>query len=204
MIEIGFIRHGITEWNLQGRMQGQTDIPLAPQGREQAALLAARFQSEDWDGILSSDLIRARETAEIVAAASGIRFLGTDQRLRERYFGELEGTTLPERVARWGENWRQMDLGREPVESLLSRWDSFLEDLVRVHKGRRLLIVSHGGFIEPVLANRCHTVVEGHLANTSLTVVLSEPGGWRCTLLNCTKHLDTPKCGRLDTWSAKY
>jgi 2,3-bisphosphoglycerate-dependent phosphoglycerate mutase len=193
MISIGFIRHGTTEWNLQGRMQGQSDIPLAQSGREQASLMAGRFQSEEWDGILSSDLIRASETAEILANGSGIPFLGTDARLRERGFGQTEGTTSAERIARWGENWRELEieLGREPIDIMLNRWDSFLKEKVQILEGKRVLIVSHGGFIEPVLANRYSTLVQGHLANTSLSVLRSHTAGWRCDLLNCTKHLGT-------------
>ncbi|KIL37486.1 phosphoglycerate kinase [Cohnella kolymensis] len=189
MIRIGFIRHGTTEWNLQGRMQGLTDISLAEIGRDQAILLGKSLQPADWDGILSSDLTRAAQTAELLASSSAIPFLGVDARLRERGFGMLEGTTLPERVARWGENWRQLDLGREKLDSLLVRWDSFLEENSRIHAGKRILIVSHGGLIEPVLANRYGTVVQQHLTNTSLSVLDFYESGWRCDLLNCSKHL---------------
>jgi probable phosphoglycerate mutase len=189
MIRIGFIRHGTTEWNLLGRMQGQTDIPLAPVGREQAALLAGRLSPREWDGIAASDLVRAAETAEILSESCGIPYWGSDPLLRERGFGELEGTTLEERITRWGPDWRQLERGRESVEAVLMRWDSFLEQKAGAWEGRRILIVSHGGFIEPVMANRYGTPLPHHLHNASLSVYVSDPAGWRCDLLNCTRHL---------------
>jgi probable phosphoglycerate mutase len=188
MIRIGFIRHG-AEWNLLGRMQGQTDIPLAPVGKEQAALLAGSLLPGEWDGIVSSDLIRTTETAEILADVCAIPYWGSDPRLRERGFGELEGTTFAERISRWGENWRQLELGREPMAALLARWDSFLVQRADALEGKQILIVSHGGFIEPVLAIRYGTTMQTQLENASLSVFVFETAGWRCDLLNCTRHL---------------
>ncbi|MCZ8520519.1 MULTISPECIES: histidine phosphatase family protein [Paenibacillus] len=189
MTILGLIRHGTTEWNLEGRMQGQMDTPLAEVGRMQAELLAKRLQGESWDGILSSDLIRARETAETIARETGIPLLGTDKRLRERAFGELEGTTLQDRVTRWGEGWREKDLGMEKDEELLARWNAFLLDTEREHPGKRILVVSHGGYIAPVLARFLGRTIEEHLKNTSLTVMERLETQWRCNLLNCTMHL---------------
>ncbi|MBP1155279.1 MULTISPECIES: histidine phosphatase family protein [unclassified Paenibacillus] len=190
MITLGLVRHGTTEWNLAGRMQGQMDTPLAEVGRMQARLLAERLQGEDWDGIISSDLIRARETAQTLADMTGTPFIGVDSRLRERAFGQLEGTTLEDRLSRWGENWRGLDLGLETDEGLLTRWQAFLLDTERDHRGKRILIVSHGGYIAPVLALYLGRTIEEHLKNTSLTVIEQvEEEVWHCRLLNCTSHL---------------
>ncbi|MUG71741.1 MULTISPECIES: histidine phosphatase family protein [Paenibacillus] len=193
MTTIGFIRHGTTEWNLAGRMQGQMDTPLAEVGRVQAGLLGERLRGEPWDGIVTSDLMRARETAERIAQATGTPVLGVDARLRERAFGQLEGTTLDERLARWGEQWRQLDLGLESDELLLMRWQSFLSDLERDHGGKRILIVSHGGYIVPVIESIGRLTLESHLMNTSLTVMERIDDGWRFRLLNCTAHLASLK-----------
>jgi probable phosphoglycerate mutase len=190
MITIGFIRHGTTEWNLLGRMQGRTDIPLAAAGREQAAMLGKRLAAEKWDGIVSSHLSRAAETAEIIARISGIPLWGSDPRLQERGFGRLEGTTLCERIAALGEQWREMDHGKESLKELLARWDHFLAEAPWTAEGGRVLIVSHGGFIEPVLAHRCHVALEKHLDNASLSVLSFDSSDWSCSLLNCTKHLE--------------
>ncbi|MFC6457752.1 histidine phosphatase family protein [Paenibacillus vulneris] len=190
MITLGFIRHGTTEWNLAGRMQGQMDTALAEVGIHQAKLLAERLRGEAWDGIVTSDLVRAQQTAETIARTTGTPILSSDIRLRERSFGQVEGTTLEERISRWGEGWRQADLGMEPDEALLARWHSFMEELLANHAGKRILIVSHGGYIAPVVEMMLGKPIEEHLNNTSLTIVEGLPKNWTCTLLNCTNHLN--------------
>lgn len=104
MTTIGFIRHGSTEWNRLGKLQGQLDTDLTDEGREQARLLGIRLANESWDGIISSDLKRAKETAQIMSKLSGIPIIGMDNRLRERRYGQVEGTTVAEREERWGQN----------------------------------------------------------------------------------------------------
>ncbi|PZE21932.1 histidine phosphatase family protein [Paenibacillus xerothermodurans] len=190
MITLGFIRHGTTEWNLAGRMQGQMDTELAEVGVRQAHELANRLKSESWDGIVSSDLIRARQTAQTISDVTGIPFIGVDARLRERRFGELEGTTLQERVDRWGESWRELDLGMESDADLLKRWVTFIEELEEQHGGKRILLVSHGGYIAPVLEFMIGEPLTSHINNTSLTVMERDITAWRCLLLNCTAHLE--------------
>jgi probable phosphoglycerate mutase len=189
VITLGFIRHGTTEWNLAGRMQGQMDTELAEVGAWQAQQLAVRLKSETWDGIVSSDLIRARQTAQTIADVTGIPFVDVDARLRERHFGQLEGTTLDDRLARWGDDWRELDLGMESDEDLLKRWFTFLEELEAQHSGKRILIVSHGGYIAPVLEFMLGEPVASHINNTSLTVMKRGISAWNCLLINCTAHL---------------
>ncbi|MCS7462488.1 histidine phosphatase family protein [Paenibacillus doosanensis] len=190
MLTIGFIRHGTTEWNLAGRMQGQMDTELAEVGVRQAELLALRLKSDSWDGVIASDLIRARQTAEMISNVTGTPFIGVDARLRERYFGQVEGTTQEERIARWGEGWRELELGMEKDEELLKRWDAFLRELSAAQPGKRILLVSHGGYIAPVLHSLTGRPVESHLHNTSLTIMEAVDSGWHCRLLNCTAHLE--------------
>lgn len=191
IITLGLIRHGTTEWNLLGKMQGHIDIPLAEVGRMQARMLGRRLAAEKtWDGIITSDLQRAKETALIISEETGIPVTGTDQRLRERSFGQLEGTTTEERIASWGEGWRELDLGLESDKSLLSRWDQFYEQTLSEHHGKRLLVVSHGGYIAPVLERLMGKEIKEHLSNTSLSIIRSAPSGWEFPLINCTMHLE--------------
>jgi probable phosphoglycerate mutase len=191
MLTIGLIRHGTTEWNLAGRMQGQMDTELAEVGKLQAERLAERLKPEVWDGIISSDLIRAKQTAQTISEWTGTPLWGFDTRLRERHFGQLEGTTLEERVARWGEGWRALDLGMESDEALLGRWHSFLEELQPRLAGKRVLLVSHGGYIAPVLERLMEKPVESHIGNTSLTIMNRDrESQWSCSLLNCSEHLN--------------
>jgi 2,3-bisphosphoglycerate-dependent phosphoglycerate mutase len=192
MIQLGLIRHGTTEWNLEGRMQGQMDTPLAEVGRVQARLLANRLKHEAWDGIIASDLMRAHETALTIEKITGVPLLGVDARLRERAFGQLEGTTVQDRITKWGEDWREREheLGLESDDSLLQRWDSFVSETEQVHPGKKLLIVSHGGYIVPVITRILQGPLEEHLNNTSLTVLHRNEKQWDIRLLNCTLHLN--------------
>ena len=95
----------MTDWNTERKTQGQSDIPLNEEGRQQARALALRLGTEQWDLIFSSDLSRAKETADIVAGTLGLS-VQTDHRLREMHKGETEGTTLEERINRWGNQWK--------------------------------------------------------------------------------------------------
>ncbi|MDR7086529.1 putative phosphoglycerate mutase [Aeromicrobium panaciterrae] len=98
-------RHGRTEWNVAGRVQGQSDVPLDDVGRQQAREAAARLAGLNPYRIVSSDLSRASETAQILGevASKEVEF---DPRLREMDFGAREGLT-------WGEAWAQFPDGMQ-------------------------------------------------------------------------------------------
>ncbi|MGW9124722.1 histidine phosphatase family protein [Paenibacillus chitinolyticus] len=186
---IGLIRHGSTEWNLLGKIQGALDTELTEEGREQARRLGARLRGEAWDGIISSDLKRAKESAQLISERSGIPIAGTDSRLREKGFGQVEGTTLQERLDRWGPDWLQLELGGETDEQVRSRWLSFYADLSVKSPRSRMLIVSHGAFIGRALETMRLERRDDPLTNASLTIVRQGTAVWECTLYNCTEHL---------------
>jgi len=191
VMRIGWIRHGITEWNTLGKIQGTTDIPLSPEGVRQARRLADRLAGDEvyWQGVVSSDLQRAAQTAKIVAHRLEIPVL-QDERLRERSFGEAEGTTLEERLRRWGENWRKMVPDQESDERILSRGRAFVADLESRHPGQSWLVVTHGSFLARMLHAMCPGLDDSHLQNASLTVVERNGDGWVPRLHNCTVHLN--------------
>jgi len=118
---IGLIRHGVTDWNNLGRAQGISDIPLNEEGVKQTKALANRLSKEKWDLIISSNLLRARQTAELIQKSLGTASVFTDERIREINCGLIEGTTEDERVARWGVNWREQDLGMEEIQIVAER-----------------------------------------------------------------------------------
>jgi probable phosphoglycerate mutase len=188
-MKLGFIRHGATDWNQSGRLQGQNDIELNENGRRQAAALAKRLKNEDWELIVSSDLKRAKETAEIVAAELGISEIRLDRRLRERTHGRLDGTTLEERIAAWGEHWKLLDHGVETDEQLFARGKACIDDLAAEYEGRNVLVVSHGAFIGTMLKGLLDEMPPGLLQNTALSIVRKHPDKWECILYNCTSHL---------------
>src|SRR5687767_15916178 len=106
MARLYIFRHGETDWNLARRIQGHTDIALNERGRDQARDLANRLERYPIQAILSSDLARARETAEIVARRSDVPVF-VDERLREASLGDAEGLTVDEAIARFGaEAWQ--------------------------------------------------------------------------------------------------
>lgn len=189
MTQIGLIRHGITSWNIEKRAQGQTDIPLNETGRRQAVALAKRLKDEEWDIIYSSDLSRARVTAEIVADSLGL-IVKTDERLREMNCGEIEGTTIEERISRWGSNWELMPLGIETEESIVKRGISFVTYINDKYKDKRVLVVSHGALVGLTLKRLIpHVDTEEHLHNTSITILRYLNTKWDCELYNCAKHI---------------
>jgi broad specificity phosphatase PhoE len=151
------VRHGETDWNRDGRWQGGSDTHLNDVGRAQANALA-RTLDGSVDAIYSSDLARARETAEILAAKLGLEVY-VDERLRERSFGAWEGLTTSEieqRFAQQHERWR---LGEgagsedaEPFETFGARVAGFLDELLERHPDEEVLVVAHGGSIRVIHA----------------------------------------------------
>lgn len=188
---IGLIRHGITEWNELGRAQGISDIPLNKVGQQQAVALANRLGSEDaWDYIVTSDLSRAIETAQIISTKLKIPIKIYDERIREINCGEIEGTTEEERIIKWGMRWRDKDLGMENFEDVTNRSIEFLEEIVTAYKDKRVLLVSHGALIGLTLQRLLpEKFPSTYIDNTSLTIIENKESKWGNTLYNCTKHL---------------
>jgi probable phosphoglycerate mutase len=113
-------RHGNTDWNATHRVQGQTDVPLNALGRQQAAAATELLLPMRPDAIVSSDLHRAADTAAALAARTGLT-VGYDKRLRERFFGDWQGRTMPEVAELFPEQYARWTAGQEvggEVESL--------------------------------------------------------------------------------------
>ncbi|BCB02545.1 histidine phosphatase family protein [Bacillus sp. KH172YL63] len=191
MTTIGFIRHGITEWNILGRAQGTSDIPLNKEGRRQASLMGERLLNEaDWDVMIASDLSRAIETAGIIGNKINMPIHHYETRIREINCGEIEGTTEEARLMRWGSNWRNLDLGMERFEDVGERGKEVAEELVQLYNGKRILIVSHGALIGLTLKALLPAAFERtYIDNASMTILRQSEGGWKCELYNCTEHL---------------
>ena len=188
-MNIGLVRHGQTSWNELGRAQGHSDIPLNDFGEKQANMIGKRLATENWELIFSSDLLRAKSTAEIIAKHTNLPHF-TDQRLRERHGGLIEGTTEKERIKKWGEQWRSLDLGVESGDQMSERGLSFLEEIMQKHRSMNVLIVSHGAFLKQLLRTVVpRENVEQSLANCSLTILTTSDNKWRIQLHNCIKHM---------------
>ncbi len=151
---LALIRHGQTDWNLAGRMQGRTDIPLNDTGRAQALAAASALAAEPWDAVVSSPLGRARETAAIIAGELRLPLGGAYDELIEQEFGVAEGVLVSELHARWPN--RNAD-GMEPDAEVGPRGIRGLERIAHDHPGRRVLAVAHGTLVRYTLA-----AISGH------------------------------------------
>jgi uncharacterized phosphatase len=141
--ELVLVRHGETEWNRIGRVQGLSDIPLNDTGREQARHAGRRLAAERWDAVAASPLRRAAETARIIAAELGLPEPELVDELVERNYGEGEGLTGQEIDARFG----GVVQARESREQVVERVRPALLALAERHPEGRVLVVSHGGVI---------------------------------------------------------
>jgi broad specificity phosphatase PhoE len=136
------VRHGETDWNAERRWQGHADVPLNERGRTQAHALAEQLSDAAIDAIYSSDLSRARDTAEIVGAQIGIAVL-VDGDLREIDVGPIEGLTAEEASAFDG--WQG-----EPKDAHAERVLEALRRIAERHPDERVLVVTHGGSMRRV------------------------------------------------------
>jgi alpha-ribazole phosphatase len=152
------VRHGETDWNLEGRYQGQSDVPLNDTGRAQAHLLAEKLHRRRFDAIYTSDLQRASETAGILGAALNLP-IRCEERLREINQGEWEGYLVEVIKARFAELWKQRSAdpaavrppGGETVAEVAKRVWAALDEIARSHPEGTVLIVSHGLALATIL-----------------------------------------------------
>jgi probable phosphoglycerate mutase len=144
-------RHGLTEWNAAGRIQGQLDAPLAEEGIRQAEKAASVLAGLEPTAIVSSDLSRARRTAEELAARTGLT-VSTDVALRERHWGDWQGSTHaelqvddPERYAAWRDGGRIEVPCAESNSAVGARAAAAIR--AAASTGDTVVVVSHGGAI---------------------------------------------------------
>jgi len=138
-------RHGETQWNVENRISGRTDIPLTQRGIEQARALAENAKGKGIEVILASPLLRARQTAQAVSDAIGVP-VEIDERLIELNFGIFEG--LDRGDPDFNRYRGQLSLrfpGGESAFDLAHRVMGCLEDVKERYAGRTVLLVCHGG-----------------------------------------------------------
>lgn len=178
---LGLLRHGQTDWNIDLRLQGSTDIPLNETGRNQARLAASTLNRQDWDVILASPLSRAKDTADIVALELGMNVVVVPE-LIERSFGVAEGLDH----ASWRKLYESHEVieGLESLEDLRTRTVQLLELIANEYSGQRVLAVSHGAFIRKVLTIVTNGELprEGErLSNASLNRFMHADNLWTIT-----------------------
>ena len=177
---IGILRHGQTDWNIDFRLQGVTDIPLNETGIAQARDAAEVIDPNDWDLILTSPLSRAMATAEIVAEANGFAAALIEPLLLERSFGEAEGLLHEEWRAKYADT--NVVPGGESLVDLEARANLLLDTLATKYRGQKVLAVSHGALIRKLLriVSKGEFPRDGErLGNASMSVLVHDESGWR-------------------------
>jgi broad specificity phosphatase PhoE len=208
-MELICVRHGRTAWNAARRFQGQTDIPLDDEGLAQAQALAAHLRDEHFDLALTSDLIRARTTAETILGERALT-LELSPAWREMHFGLWEGLTWDEIVTRWPE----LDLAGEKVpmhytaeggeswDALCARVDAALRaTTARMDPQGRALIVSHAGVMHAIVRSLTSVPRPGDTTPPATAIRFSPGGiirargsftaGWELTAINETADSGT-------------
>ncbi|WP_072314402.1 histidine phosphatase family protein [Agrococcus sp. Marseille-P2731] len=173
-MEIALVRHGQTDYNRDGRLQGSSDIPLNETGIAQALTAARLLADEPWDAVASSTLQRAMVTADIIAAELGLDVAGRYASLIERAYGEAEGLTKEEAVARFGDEWP----GEESFEDLQRRAVAAVDEVAAANPVGGLVIVAHGTFIR-AFADHVSGIETDTPANAHSVRFAGLPGAWR-------------------------
>jgi broad specificity phosphatase PhoE len=159
MTLLGLVRHGLTDWNIEGRYQGSMDQPLNATGIAQAQTLAAHLEGRSYAWIFASDLLRAQATASIIAERLKIP-LDLEPRLREINQGEWEGMLIGDIKAQYADLWQaRLDdpeharpPGGETIGEVSRRVCGAADDIARRWPDGKILIVSHGMAIATLLA----------------------------------------------------
>ena len=209
--QIFFIRHSQTDWNQERRIQGQTDIPLNAEGREQAERLChfVRRSSSELDQltqcsvIYSSPLQRAVNTAAPLA-----NFLSKPitplEALQERHFGSIQGMTYPELEAQMPVESRMINErkpnfqppGGESLTDLRTRVQSLLALLLAKHAGETVICFTHGGVLDMIYREATHTLIDAKRtwdipnAGVNHLVYTSQPAAWKVEAWAFTRHLE--------------
>lgn len=204
IMKLLLIRHGQSTGNAEGRVQGQADLPLTNLGRRQAKAGAQRLQRREWNptAIYCSDLVRAAETAEILAAGWGLAVV-LDERLQEYDCGELTNLNEQEIETLYPEIWHSMHHsadwvsipGEEGNQAFDLRLQAVLAEIRARHGDEETVaIVSHGALLGTLLRQflglDTSRPAPFRFGNTSISVVELLPPGPVLTLLNDTCHLD--------------
>lgn len=193
------VRHGQTDWNVQGRWQGYEPVALNQEGWTQARAVAGTLRGRPVGAIVSSDLPRAFETATVIGEALGLE-PRPDERWREFNMGIFQGNTRDEIMHKFPDEWRgfQADYWdfcipngesrRVMQERIFSAWQAMLESAA----GPEVIVVSHGGSLKMLLL-RLFPDLPGydaiHLGNTSITTIEQAAHGWHLAQVASVEHL---------------
>lgn len=201
-MKIYLVRHGQTSWNQQCRYQGTKDIPLDEEGISQVEKLAERLKDVAWDGATSSDLNRAKTTAEIILQHQPKTQLHLYPELQEMNFGAWEGITFSEADKKWPN--AVSSFFADPTQPIIPEGENAVEFRDRVLRGfdqvlslaedsETWLVATHGGVIRIILCEVLGVPLKEmwdfHQGNTALNILSINNGQMKFDLINDTTHL---------------
>ncbi|WP_079435858.1 histidine phosphatase family protein [Zoogloea sp. LCSB751] len=200
---ICLVRHGETPWNTERRLQGHIDIPLNDHGLIQAKATAASLAGERFDAAYSSDLTRARQTAEAVTTRNGLQ-LTLDSGLRERHYGIFQALTYDEARERFPAEYHRFETrdpdfafpeGGESLREFARRIHDKLAAIAHAHRGGTVLVVTHGGVLD--IAHRLaagkplETPRDFTILNAALNWIGHDGDNWSLISWGEQRHLDS-------------
>ena len=201
MGQVYIVRHGETEWNAQGRIQGHSDIPLSDNGRAQAQSVARRLSGIPFSVAYASDISRTHETAQIILGATAPA-LHTTPQLREYSKGVFEGLTVDEYARQYPDQYQaslQNDLdfaptGGETIRETSIRMSRFVDETLQNHQDETTLVVGHGGSLRSLIVALLALPLEANwkfvMDNCALSLVHTYPNNAVLHLYNDTAHLN--------------
>lgn len=188
MTLICLVRHGETDWNSIRKIQGRTDIPINETGIRQAKDCSHFLNEFQWNVLVSSPLIRARQTAEIIKEELKLPIIVMENFI-ERNYGAIEGLTIEERSKLFP------DLrcpGQESIEIVRERVMEGIEELHRLYQNKKIILVAHGGVINVILSILSNGMIgtgKTGLSNGSLSNIYFDEGKWKVKNYNQVSHL---------------
>jgi broad specificity phosphatase PhoE len=201
-VQIVLIRHGATDWNLQGRCQGATDLPLSDVGIRQAEELAATLSRESVRAVYSSDLKRARQTAQLISRPHDLE-VTIEVGIRELDHGSLEGLTFteikenyPGFIGRWRTEPAEIEVprGERLIDVAQRAWEG-LNRIARRHQpGENVVVVSHNfpilGIVCRITGTHLNQYRTFHLDPCGVTrITYSGDNNWAVTQINSKDYI---------------
>ncbi len=195
------VRHGETTWNAEHRVQGQLDVPLNAIGHAQAEAASKVLALEKFDVIYSSDLSRARQTAQPTASLLSMEIL-REKDLRERHYGIFERLTYAEVKVRFPEDYARFE-AREPeyafrtgesLKDFSARSIAVVSRIASAHEGQNILVFTHGGILDKLYRYITGLSISAErdfgIPNAGLNRIELTPAGWQIRSWADIAHLD--------------
>ncbi|MGE8203170.1 histidine phosphatase family protein [Heyndrickxia sp. NPDC080065] len=188
MTKICIVRHGETDWNVLGKIQGRTDIPLNTTGIRQAKECGEFLKTSKWDVIITSPLKRAKQTAEIINQYLRVPLVEMNEFI-ERSFGDAEGMDAEERMSAYPDkNYPN----QEDSISLEKRLMAGINEINQRYRDSNVLLVTHGAVIHSILSTLSNREIysgKEPLLNACISNIHFEQEKWKVKEFNKVSHL---------------